>query len=110
MNVCRNTVLVFGLILLISSNASAEKLGSELLKAAKKGQIEKVQDLIEAGVPVNSTDKNGRTALMLAAEKGHNDVVQHLIDHEADVSIKDRKGETAIDKAEKKKNMRSSRY
>jgi hypothetical protein len=80
-----------------------EKLGSELRKAAEKGQIETVRTLLEQGAAINSTDKNGRTALMFAAEKGHLEVVKLLLQRGANASATDQESESALDKARRKR-------
>src|ERR1041385_4812727 len=75
--------------------ASASDLGPDLLNAARKGQAERVTELLGKGAPVDSTDKNGRTPLMLAARHGHADVVKLLLAKGAHVDIRDRQGWTA---------------
>lgn len=88
---------------LLHSTIYAQKLDSDLRKAAKKGQIAKVHSYLRQGASINSTDKNGNTALMFAAEKGHVEVVKALLEREADMTATDKKGESALDKAKKKK-------
>jgi hypothetical protein len=85
------------------SRKSEEKLGSELRKAAEKGQIETVRTLLEQGAVINSSDKNGRTALMFTAEKGHLEVAKLLLERGANASATDNEGESALDKAQRKR-------
>ncbi len=49
------------------------------MAAAKRGQTDIVQALLEAGADINAKDKYGKTtALMFAAANGHTDVVELL--------------------------------
>ena len=50
-------------------------INEDLIKAAKSGQIDKVQALLDTGADVNAKDDLGKTALMVAAKQGHNDIV-----------------------------------
>jgi len=52
--------------------------------------------LLEHGMDINATDKNGRTAIHWAAEKHNTNLVRLLLDHNADVSIQDGSGQTAL--------------
>ena len=63
----------------------AKKLEADaLVDAAKKGDAEKVQELLDAGADVNHTKEGvkikGRTALYWAAREGHLEIVKALID------------------------------
>jgi rhomboid protease GluP len=50
----------------------------KLLKAAKRGETEKVKALIDAGADVNAKDEDGYSALMMAASEGHTEIVEIL--------------------------------
>jgi len=39
----------------------------DLIKASKNGNIEKIKELLKAGVDINLQTNNGSTALMLAS-------------------------------------------
>ena len=58
----------------------------ELLDAASNGDAAKCVQLIKSGVPVESIDSAGRTALDWAVEKQHIEVVQTLLDMGANVN------------------------
>jgi ankyrin repeat protein len=60
--------------------------------ACKKGNIELVQKLINAGVDVNARDNNGYPALMRAASFGHTEIAKLLIAAGADVNASDNNG------------------
>lgn len=64
--------------------------GQALRHAAYQGDLEAVQQLLDSGVPVDSANDYGRTALSMAAGRGHVDVMQVLIEAEADLNSKDR--------------------
>jgi hypothetical protein len=70
--------------------------GQDLLAAARKGQTAQVAALIAKGAKIETTDKNGRTALMLAAQKGHADTVKLLLEKSAKATARDREGWTAF--------------
>src|ERR1043166_9450043 len=74
---------------------SAADLGPDLLSAARKGQAERITELLGKGAPVNADDKNGRTPLMLAAQHGHADVVKLLLAKGAQLDARDHQGWTA---------------
>src|SRR5439155_10936981 len=61
----------------------------ELWEAAKKGDVEKVEALLDKGVDVNAKSDYGATALHFAADKGNAEVVKLLLKHKADVNVKD---------------------
>src|SRR4051812_3822573 len=69
--------------------------GADLRNAARKGQTSQVAALLAKGAPLESADKNGRTALMLAAEKGSAETVKLLLDRGAKADARDRDGWTA---------------
>ena len=70
--------------------------GSSFRNAALEGQLETVQQAIEAGVDVNSLDEGRRTALLMAAFNGHTRIVKLLLDNGASVEHRDLAGRTAL--------------
>ena len=67
-------ILLIGSALLTGAVADASPLSS----AAKKGRLQKVEELIAAGADVDERDRKGNTAIYQAAYKGHADVVKAL--------------------------------
>ncbi len=68
-------------------------LNTELLNAAKNGDIEKVKSLISEGADVNVVDKNGDTPLIWAATNGHKETVETLLKVKGiDVNVKGQYG------------------
>jgi len=62
---------------------------AELHAAARSGDVNRVRQLLKAGVAVNGTmDLQGTTALHLAAAAGHLDVAQELLAQGADVTAR----------------------
>jgi len=88
-----------------ASTASKTKAGgskekgadaSTLIQAAKDGNVDSLNSLLAAGVPVDSTDAYGCTALMAASKEGRLDIVKVLLEKGADVNLKDKSGITAL--------------
>lgn len=69
-----------------SDNVSPERL----VLAARYGQIDLVQYLLTADVPVNARDAYGNTALIAAAGNGHRQVVEYLLEHGANVQAQNK--------------------
>uniref|UniRef100_H0XHI8 CCDC144C-like coiled-coil domain-containing protein n=1 Tax=Otolemur garnettii TaxID=30611 RepID=H0XHI8_OTOGA len=69
-------------------------------KAASRGQVDKVQQLLLLGKSrVNDRDSNRRTALHLACAKGHIKVVRLLLSRKCEVDVGDNEGRTPLMKA-----------
>ena len=76
--------------------------GSPIILAAKEGNYNICELLVDRGVDVNQADdRYGRTALHWSSIKGFGDVASVMIAGGADCSIKDKDGYTAIDYASK---------
>lgn len=88
--------LVSVLIVLSFAMTSPATARSSLLKSAKKGDLAKVQELINAGADVYAADSKGNTAIYYAALKGHADVVDTLLAAGADVDAYNGFGSTAL--------------
>jgi hypothetical protein len=81
--------------LVCAGAALAADAGADLRNAARKGKTAQVAALIGRGVPIESADKNGRTALMLAAKGGHTAAVKLLLEKGAKADARDKEGWTA---------------
>ena len=79
-------------------------LGDDLRKAALEGDVEKVKEVLAAGVDADDTSFNDETALKIASAQGHNAVLEVLLEAGADVLKKDRWKWTALDYAKSQKH------
>lgn len=61
-------------------------------EAARSGQPQQVEALVQQGTPVDARDPEGKTALMLAAMNGHTATVQLLLALRANPALVDREG------------------
>jgi len=76
----------------------------ELILAASKGDLERVQELVKRGVDPSSSDYDKRTALHLASAEGHLNVVTWLVGvAKVDVNPLDRFGHSPL--VEAKENL-----
>ena len=67
-----------------------------LIQASKKGDVDIVKLLLEAGALKDCRDDYGRTALANAAMKGHSPVVKLLLEAGADKELQSNAGRTAL--------------
>eukprot|EP00961_Rhodomonas_salina_P257399 3478707-Rhodomonas_salina.3 len=76
--------------------------------AAKSGNLEELNALLEKGADVNDADDFGRTPLMDAAWEGNAEAVKFLLDHGADSEIENHGGGTALKVAMRKRHPEGS--
>jgi glutaminase len=72
-----------------------------LIWAAARGDLSDVRQLLAAGVDVNVSDYDHRTALHLAAVEGRAEMVRYLLDHGAIPDVFDRWSQTPLDEAKR---------
>ncbi|QPC70356.1 hypothetical protein HYE68_001108 [Fusarium pseudograminearum] len=65
---------------------------SALFYAARNGQLNKICQVLDEGIDVNSVDADGRSSLSMAAEHGLSEIVHCLTGRNADVNLKDNYG------------------
>jgi len=80
----------------VHNDLSDQGFGDRLCKAAARGDVALIEDLVGRGASVNACDYDGRSPLHLAAAEGHAAVVQYLIANDVDINKKDRWGGTAL--------------
>ena len=59
------------------------------IDAARDGLLDQLQSILSSGVPIDSTDDDGCTALHMAASEGHHQVVTFLVNAGANRSLVD---------------------
>lgn len=72
---------------------------TSLSRAAMRGELATVEDLVERGAKVNAANADGNTPLHAAAFFGRSEVVAFLLESGADARLMNAKGETALDAA-----------
>ena len=77
-----------------------------LIRAAEKGELKTVRDLLENGADINAADKNGWTALMKAVKARSHEAVDILLAAGADPNIEDSQAFTALHAAAKNNDTR----
>jgi ankyrin repeat protein len=69
---------------------------NQLHNAAQTGNLELVQELLDAGTPVDAKNTYGWTSLHKAAINGHESVCKLLLDYKAEVDAKNDEGKTPL--------------
>ena len=88
---------VFILFFAVSANAATRlEQVDALLNAASNGDLNKIIQLLNQGVDVNSQEGNDTSALISAVEGGHFEAVQLLLEQGADVNSPDINSNTAL--------------
>jgi ankyrin repeat protein len=73
------------------------KAVSQLMKAAKVGDIPTLSQALASNVDINVTTSTGATSLMIAAKWGNASIVEVLLKEGADANIKNKSGHSAYD-------------
>ena len=89
-------IAVLAIGLLIVACGGKEDVNVALLEAAEAGNTAKVNELLNKGADVDSTDEYSRTPLMMAAYNGHLKVVDSLINAGANIYARAKFGQTAL--------------
>ena len=55
-------------------------------QVCKKGDLDRVKQLVASGVQVNDEDEEGCTPLFYSVDNNHIDVVKHLLEAGADLN------------------------
>ena len=76
--------------------ACSREYTSEMMDAAKDGNLPAVQATVSRGGDINQRSNKGKTALMFAASENKVDVAKWLIEQGADVNVADNYGTTAL--------------
>ncbi|MCF6338128.1 MAG: ankyrin repeat domain-containing protein [Gammaproteobacteria bacterium] len=86
-------VLALGVVLL---SACSREYTTEMMNAAKDGNLKFVQAAAQRGADVSERSNKGKNALMFAASENHYEVAQWLIEQGVDVNAADNYGTTAL--------------
>lgn len=70
--------------------------GEAVLHAARRGELELLESLLNRGATMNFSDQYGLTALHMAAIKGKKDAVLILLEYGADLECQDGEGHTPL--------------
>ena len=71
----------------------------DIIQAARFGDLEKLSDCIESGIPVDHADPVGETALFHIVGMGSDEGFRLLMANGADIRLRDRQGDTTLHKA-----------
>lgn len=104
MKVIKISRVCFFICLFTISVTNAQSPPTKFFNAAKKINIELIENYLENGVDINSQDKNGKTILMHASNTGSIKLVSFLLDNGANIDLTDKNGATASSYARKSKN------
>ncbi len=89
--------LILFIVLVISLGRSKAQDGSDLITAVAYQDLDKVKNLVEAGIDVNYQEESaGATALIMSAMYNFGDIAGYLIEKGADISIRNKAGHTAL--------------
>ncbi|KAG8187586.1 hypothetical protein JTE90_025919 [Oedothorax gibbosus] len=69
---------------------------ASFLRAARSGNIDKIQEYLQGSIDINASNANGLNALHLAAKEGHIAIVTELVKKGANVNAATKKGNTAL--------------
>ncbi|MGD8172786.1 ankyrin repeat domain-containing protein [Vibrio sp. TRT 21S02] len=79
-----------------SEKEDAQQISAYFFAAARIGEVDVLEQFINAGFPINLRNLESYTALMIAAYNGQSKAVELLIQNGADVCARDKRGNTAL--------------
>lgn len=78
-------------------NTSQKKdLSEYLMHFARKGSVDNINRLVNAGADVNARNNKGETTMIIAVKNNKDRVVKTLLGHNADITLTDYNGDTAF--------------
>jgi len=92
----KRAALCIAALSIVLLSACSREYTSEIMNAAKDGNLKFVQAAAQRGADVNERSNKGKNALMFAASENHQEVVRWLIEQGADVNAADNYGTTAL--------------
>lgn len=102
----RNFLIILATVLSFSSVANEptntdtqlqyDNLLAYYFAAARTGDEQVIQQFVAAGIPIDSYNNKGYTALMIATYHGHKNIVDSLLNSGANACLEDNRGNTAL--------------
>jgi ankyrin repeat protein len=89
----RHLLLAGALLAALLAHAQPQ---APLVEAAARGDLARVQALLQAGAAIEQRDANGRTAVLAATAGNHVDVVRALVARGANVNAQDHQKDSAF--------------
>ncbi len=86
-------------LFLFSCSSPPKDINSQLIEAAKEGNLDRIKLLIAKGADINTTDSRGGTPLHWAVYYGNKEIVNFLLMQGANPEKKDINGLTPLDVA-----------
>ena len=71
----------------------------DIIQAARFGDLQKLNDCIQSGIPVDHADPTGETALFHVIGAGSDKAFELLINNDANIQVRDSLGNTTLHKA-----------
>ena len=95
-------ILFFSYFLLLVSLTCCTSNQEKLFEAVLNNDVDKVSDLLEGEIDINTMNEEGRTPLMQAVASGFDRIVELLLQNGADVTLADAEGYNAYRLAKRK--------
>jgi ankyrin repeat protein len=92
-NFLRSLLAVAALVVALPALAGAY---DDILVAARNGDTAKVVELLQRGMDVNTSDRNGDTLTAIAARSGNNELLDFLAKNRANLSKRNKYGDSPI--------------
>jgi ankyrin repeat protein len=80
-------------------NRTSVRGETDLMRASREGNADRIEELLALGVDVNATSRHGSTSLMEAVMHSTEQVVRLLLDGQANPNAMDRYGVSVLDEA-----------
>ena len=89
-------LVVFASVLIQLPTTGSARPETDLIAAAKLGDLVRARELVSRGAPVDVTDRRGYTPLMWSSAAGAVDLTRYLLEHGARPAVRAADGATAL--------------